>query len=109
MDLLKMSEMLTGILPVLPTPFTADGDVDLGAMPELVRYACDAGVGGVVFPGFASEVEHLSPLEREELLKIVVEATSYVYATPPTLADLQGHTNLNNMKPTTNESRTSIN
>jgi 4-hydroxy-tetrahydrodipicolinate synthase len=76
MDLLKMSEMLTGILPVLPTPFTADGDVDLGAMPELVRYACDAGVGGVVFPGFASEVEHLSPLEREELLKIVVEATS---------------------------------
>jgi 4-hydroxy-tetrahydrodipicolinate synthase len=71
-----MPETLAGILPVLPTPFTADGDVDLGAMPDLVRYACGAGVGGVVFPGFASEVEHLSRLEREALLKIVVETAA---------------------------------
>ena len=69
-----MTAMLNGILPVLPTPFTRDGEVDLGAMPGLVRYAIEAGVDGVVFPGFASEVEHLQPQEREDLLAQVVRA-----------------------------------
>lgn len=71
-----MTEQLAGILPVLPTPFSPDGGVDLDVMPELVRYACDAGVGGVVFPGFASEVEHLTPDERQGLLKAVVETAA---------------------------------
>lgn len=71
-----MPENLTGILPVLPTPFTARGDVDLAAMPALVRYACDAGVGGVVFPGFASEVEHLTAMERKALLQVVVDVAA---------------------------------
>lgn len=68
-----MKTTLTGILPVLPTPFTADGQVDLAAMPGLVRYALESGVSGVVFPGFASEVEHLAPKERQDLLRQVVD------------------------------------
>ncbi|MBB6429552.1 dihydrodipicolinate synthase family protein [Algisphaera agarilytica] len=69
-----MAETLQGILPVLPTPFDADGGIDLPAMPRLVRFALDAGVHGVVFPGFASEVEHLTADERLALLKSVVDA-----------------------------------
>ena len=65
---------LTGILPVLPTPFDRDGKIDVAAMPRLVAFAVDAGVAGVVFPGFASEVEHLSGEEREALLREVVGA-----------------------------------
>ncbi|MDX0113697.1 dihydrodipicolinate synthase family protein [Sinorhizobium meliloti] len=61
---------LTGILPVLPTPFTETG-VDLDAMRRIVRFALDAGVAGVVFPGFASEVEALTGEERQALLKVV--------------------------------------
>ena len=71
-----MPSPLNGILPVLPTPFTEQGNVDLAAMPALVRFALDCGVGGVVFPGFASEVEHLAPDEREGLLKAVVGAVA---------------------------------
>ncbi len=67
-----MIETLRGILPVLPAPFTNEGDVDLDAMPRLVAYARNSGVSGVVFPGFASEVEHLSPQERKDLLSCVV-------------------------------------
>lgn len=63
---------LKGILPVLPTPFAANGDVDETAMGRLVRFALDHGVSGVVFPGFASEVESLSADERARLLKVVV-------------------------------------
>jgi 4-hydroxy-tetrahydrodipicolinate synthase len=67
-----MSAPINGILPVLPTPFTAAGDVDLEAMVRLVDYACRSGVDGVVFPGFASEVEHLTGEERQALLERVV-------------------------------------
>lgn len=61
---------LTGILPVLPTPFTESG-VDIAAMRRIVRFALDAGVAGVVFPGFASEVEMLTGEERLALLETV--------------------------------------
>lgn len=67
-----MNNALTGILPVLPTPFTDDGAVDPDAMLRVVGFARQAGVAGVVFPGFASEVEHLSADERATLLEKVV-------------------------------------
>jgi 4-hydroxy-tetrahydrodipicolinate synthase len=66
-----MERRLRGILPVLPTPFSADDSVDQVGMAKLVQFALDKGVDGVVFPGFASEVENLSAQERAELLGIV--------------------------------------
>lgn len=67
---------LRGILPVLPTPFLDDGNVDEVGMKRLVAFALDKGVDGVVFPGFASEVETLNAVERATLLKIVVDAVA---------------------------------
>jgi 4-hydroxy-tetrahydrodipicolinate synthase len=68
-----MTAPLTGILPVLPTPFSDDGRADARALRAAVRFARAAGVDGVVFPGFASEVGSLSADERTELLGAVVE------------------------------------
>ncbi|MDQ1194397.1 dihydrodipicolinate synthase family protein [Agrobacterium sp. SORGH_AS 787] len=67
---------LKGILPVLPTPFLAGGRIDEAGMKRLVMFALDRGVDGVVFPGFASEVETLDATERATLLKIVVDAVT---------------------------------
>ncbi|CUX54889.1 putative 4-hydroxy-tetrahydrodipicolinate synthase [Agrobacterium fabrum str. J-07] len=67
---------LKGILPVLPTPFLANGGIDEAGMKRLVVFALDKGVDGVVFPGFASEVETLNAAERAALLKIVVDAVA---------------------------------
>lgn len=67
-----MKERLQGILPVLPTPFGQGGAVDADALRRLVRFACRSQVSGVVFPGFASEVETLTSGERVELLQAVV-------------------------------------
>ncbi|AEV36402.1 dihydrodipicolinate synthase [Pseudovibrio sp. FO-BEG1] len=67
---------LNGILPVLPTPFSKDGGVDLDGMKEVVTFALSAGVDGVVFPGFASEVEKLTADERSNLLKVVVDTVA---------------------------------
>lgn len=60
-------------MPVLPTPFLRSGAIDPEAMRAAVRFAIGAGVDGVVFPGFASEVETLSYEERAELLRVVSE------------------------------------
>ena len=67
-----LAQALHGILPVLPTPFTDTGAVDKGAMARIVDFALRAGVSGVVYPGFASEVSELAHAERSELLELVV-------------------------------------
>lgn len=66
-----MTKEIVGIFPVLPTPFTEGGGVDAAAMKRLVAFVLEAGVQGVVFPGFASEVETLSGEERAALLRLV--------------------------------------
>ncbi|MBM6593649.1 dihydrodipicolinate synthase family protein [Microvirga pudoricolor] len=65
--------MLKGILPVLPTPFAATGVPDEAAMARIVDFAVASGADGVVFPGFASEVDELSAAERGALLSLVVK------------------------------------
>lgn len=67
-----MAERLQGILPVLPTPFGTDGAVDAKALRRAVRFALRSQVDGLVFPGFASEVETLTAEERAALLRAVV-------------------------------------
>ncbi|MDF2811140.1 MAG: dihydrodipicolinate synthase family protein [Microvirga sp.] len=65
--------MLKGIFPVLPTPFCDDGSIDEAAMARIVDFALASGVDGVVFPGFASEVDELDTKERAALLALVVK------------------------------------
>ncbi|MDH3663314.1 MAG: dihydrodipicolinate synthase family protein [Alphaproteobacteria bacterium] len=74
---------LSGILPVLPTPFAADGAIDVEAIRRVTAFALSAGVNGVVFPGFASEVSELTAEERSQLLTSVVEE---VVGTVPVIA-----------------------
>jgi 4-hydroxy-tetrahydrodipicolinate synthase len=69
----KETRLLRGILPVLPTPFRGDGAIDPVAMGRIVDFALRCGADGVVFPGFASEVDELTAAERAKLLRIVVE------------------------------------
>ena len=60
--------ILRGCLPVLCTPFDAEGAVDARAFDAVVDFALTCGVDGVVFPGTASEVGHLSADERAALV-----------------------------------------
>jgi 4-hydroxy-tetrahydrodipicolinate synthase len=62
---------LTGVFPVLPTPFAPDGSVDEAGFARFIDFAVAAGVQGVVFPGMASEVETLSPGERARLVALL--------------------------------------
>jgi len=62
---------LSGIFPVLPTPFDAGGAPDEASLRRLVRYAVASGADGVTYPGVASEVSELTPDERLRLVAVV--------------------------------------
>lgn len=66
--------MLAGTLPVLATPFSSEGEVDLESLRRLAGHALAAGADGVVFPGVASEFDFLSADERNRALEAVIEA-----------------------------------
>lgn len=62
---------VSGIFPVLPTPFGADGTADETALRRLVRYVVKSGCDGATYPGVASEVGELTPDERLHLVAAV--------------------------------------
>ncbi len=64
---------LTGLFPVLPTPFDSAGAPDPAAFAGLIDFAVEAGADGVAFPGMASEVETLTPDERADLVRLLGE------------------------------------
>ena len=74
-----MAVKLEGILPVLPTPYLADGNVDLDAMETVAQFCVDAGAGALVFPGVASEFDFLSSDERMALMRVVCGVARVVY------------------------------
>lgn len=69
-----MRKDVTGVWPVLATPFHPDGSVDEQGLRAIARYAIDAGVDGVVYPGVASEYDTLTPAERTRAVDVVAEA-----------------------------------
>ena len=54
------------------TPFTAANEVDAEALRRHVRVALEAGVAGFLIPGMASEVDKLTPAERDLLVDTVL-------------------------------------
>lgn len=62
---------LSGVFPVLATPFHVDGSPDEAGLRAIARYVIASGADGVVFPGVASEYETLTPDERDRLSDVV--------------------------------------
>lgn len=65
-------DWLTGVLPVLPTPFTAQDEVDYPALRSLVDFAAVSGARTVVTPAFGSEFYKLDGGERRSVIEAAV-------------------------------------
>ncbi|MEO8594164.1 MAG: dihydrodipicolinate synthase family protein [Candidatus Solibacter sp.] len=63
---------LEGVYSVLPTPFTATGDVDLESLKRIVDLFIGAGVSGLTALGVTSEVARMNDGERKQILETVV-------------------------------------
>ncbi|WP_239156841.1 dihydrodipicolinate synthase family protein [Actinocatenispora thailandica] len=65
------SGLTRGLIPVLATPFTDNGDLDTDGLRRLVDFQQWCGVDGVAVFGFASEGFTLTAADREQILRIV--------------------------------------
>ena len=63
--------MLTGIAPILFTPFDDSGDIDAPALRRILRFEVDGGVHAIGINGFASEAYKMSDAERLRNIEII--------------------------------------
>ena len=68
-----MNDRLAGILPVVQTALTDDGDFDLPSMERQIEFCIRAGADGLVFPVLGSEFMFLSDNERRDLVAFIVK------------------------------------
>src|SRR5207244_10733675 len=61
-----------GVFSVLPTPFSASGDVDLDSLRRVVDLFLADGVNGFTALGVTSEVARLTDAERDRVLDAVL-------------------------------------
>lgn len=64
-----------GLIPVLNTPFTLDGKVDIISLINLCDYVAYAKVPAVLVLGVASENAHLSAVERDLVLTTIAKSS----------------------------------
>ena len=64
----------SGVYTICPTPFAADGALDLASIAPLVEFQVAAGVSGLAVLGFLGEAHKLSNAERREVVATYVRA-----------------------------------
>ena len=65
--------LVHGIVPVMPTPFHASGEIDFESLRRLVDFAVDCGIQALCLPAYGSEFYKLSENERIAVVKTAVE------------------------------------
>jgi 4-hydroxy-tetrahydrodipicolinate synthase len=65
-----------GVCPVVETPFTESGELDEDSFIRVIDRLVEAGVAGVMFPGFASEYFALTDAERDHLCRLLLDRTA---------------------------------
>lgn len=68
------SEKITGIVPVLPTPFDRHELLDIPSLERLVRFCAKEGFSAVCLPAYAGEFYKLTELERAMVVGAAIEA-----------------------------------
>ena len=69
-------EKITGIVPVLPTPFRPDEMLDLDSLRRIVEFCSTKGFSAVCLPAYASEFYKLTMDERYLLVQTAIEAAN---------------------------------
>lgn len=81
------SSPISGLVPILATPFHTDGSLDLPSLRRLTEFQLRSGVDGVAVFGMASEGFALTADERRQIL---AEVTGVVGGARPVVAGVNG-------------------
>lgn len=71
-----MTVELTGIIPPVTTPLTAEADVDTASLERLCAFLLDAGVDGLFVCGSSGEVALLSDAQRAKVIGVAAATAS---------------------------------
>lgn len=82
-----MPHTVQGLVPILATPFYADGTLDIPSLRRLTTFQLESGVSGVAVFGMASEGFALTARERKTILDTVVDV---VAGAVPVVAGVNG-------------------
>ena len=64
---------LFGVVPIVPTPFKENEEIDEKALRDLIEFAIASGIQSVCLPAYASEFYKLSDEEKLKVVKIAVD------------------------------------
>ncbi len=64
---------IEGIVPVVPTPFDNDGNIDEEGLRRLIDFCVAENASAVCLPAFAGEFYKLSDQERNDVVRIAVD------------------------------------
>ena len=81
-----MTQPFTGLLAYPITPLTHDDEADLGALAQLVRGACQAGISGVSVLATSGAGVTFDRGERSAVVQAAVDAASAAEGTLPVYA-----------------------
>lgn len=64
---------IKGVFTIMPTPFTASGELDLASLDRLVDFQLECGVYGLAILGFLGEAHKLASGERRTVIETVLK------------------------------------
>ncbi|HUQ66529.1 MAG TPA: dihydrodipicolinate synthase family protein [Flavitalea sp.] len=70
---MKTDKVLSGVVPIIPTPFHENEEIDEDALTRLVDFAIDGNIGAACLPAYASEFYKLTDEERLKVVRIAVD------------------------------------
>ena len=69
-----MSDFLTGVFNITPTPFHPDGSLDLASLTRLTAFTRETGVQGMTILGVLGEADKLTEGERDRVIETTIAA-----------------------------------
>lgn len=69
-------EYLRGVYNITPTPFTAEGELDVQSLRTLTEFTIDANVDGMTILGVLGESGKVSDEERDQIIGTVIESAA---------------------------------
>jgi 4-hydroxy-tetrahydrodipicolinate synthase len=67
---------LTGVVPIVPTPFLKNEEIDEASLRNLIEFAVNSGFNAVCLPAYASEFYKLTDVEKLEVVKTAVSQSA---------------------------------
>lgn len=69
----ELTNELFGVVPIVPTPFTGNEEIDENALRNLIDFAIAGGIKAVCLPAYASEFYKLTDEEKLQVVRVAVE------------------------------------